>query len=372
MDESDIRRPYALYEIGVCNLARFGNPDKLNDETGLKYIMQAAQAGHLVARAYFARLMQSLGINLESSPVDHITLQEWAMQAAVAGFEAPFYDLTRGYTDAEARDELIRLRLERKFGYVPQAANLDTFKTDLVTSGHPAARLGNVVLHWAAQFGAIEHLNFLLDEHKMDVNVRNNWGDTALISACRMGKLSSAMCLLEHGADINLINRRRENVLHFIWKFTDDEAQVLLDSLFPKIHHRQQAVFQDAKVIEYERGLLSSELDPLPILPGIPIERVAARGRVALFKAMLHYGRYDMARDAGPVGRILLWATRLGHLAIYSTLASRFQTISNNQRVPHPIENATWKYNDKFVGFKFAAAAGWLSAHGQGWYVITF
>lgn len=81
--ETDPRRPYALYELGVCNIAHFGDPYHLNEQRGIQYIVQAADAGNIVARGYLARLLESFGPAAPS--VSPSTLHYYLEEAAAAG-----------------------------------------------------------------------------------------------------------------------------------------------------------------------------------------------------------------------------------------------------------------------------------------------
>ena len=266
------------------------------------------------------------------------------------------------------RSRVIRRRLNVEHN--PSRDDLDLFKANIAAQKPGVAEH---MLHLAAQLGLIGHLVFLLEERKVPVDHRDYWDDTALIAACRVGNVESALCLIEHGADVNLVNRRSENASHFLWRFTDQDATVMLAALTEKnAEFGQMAVFNDSHIIHHERGFLSSGLDPLPILPGLPIERIAARGRATLLKEMLDLGLIHDGCVNGPViRRMLLWAVRLNHLEICSILVeySKIKNWRDNSLSPPDIEQASWVFQGKTVGFELAAAVGWLSGQAHGWYV---
>ena len=81
--ETDPRRPYALYELGVCNIAHFGDPNHLDEQRGIQYVVRAADAGNIVARGYLARLLKSFGPTTRS--VSPSTLHHYLEEAAAAG-----------------------------------------------------------------------------------------------------------------------------------------------------------------------------------------------------------------------------------------------------------------------------------------------
>lgn len=251
----------------------------------------------------------------------------------------------------------------------PPRDDLDSFKANI---GSQKPGVACWMLHLTAQLGQIGHLVFLLEDCKVPVNFRGQWNDTALIAACRVGNVESALCLIEHGADVNLINSRSENASHFLWRFMDQDAAVMLAALSEKnTNFGQMAIFTDRYIIHHERGLLSSGFDPLPILPGLPIERIAARGRSKLLREMLNLGLIRGSVNGPVVRRMLLWAVRLNHIEICSILVeySKLKNWRDDSLVPPDIEQASWVFGGKTEGYELAAAVGWLSGQAHGWYV---
>jgi ankyrin repeat protein len=80
---------------------------------------------------------------------------------------------------------------------------------------------GLTPLHWAARRGREEVCEFLLslknDQQKprVDVNIQDEYGVTALSFACIKGHFKVADILLKRNADVNLCNRNGTSPLHF-------------------------------------------------------------------------------------------------------------------------------------------------------------
>ncbi|GAB2287431.1 hypothetical protein Dimus_021808 [Dionaea muscipula] len=69
-------------------------------------------------------------------------------------------------------------------------------------------------LHFAAREGQIDVCKYLLEELKLDVNVKDGDGDTPLIHAARQGHTATAKYLLEHGADAAIASNLGATALH--------------------------------------------------------------------------------------------------------------------------------------------------------------
>merc|ERR1719231_1112264 len=66
---------------------------------------------------------------------------------------------------------------------------------------------GRNALHKAAFWGHIETITYLLDECKLDPNVQDYCGDTALHDAVRFGHAPLVDKLLSSGADKRIMNK---------------------------------------------------------------------------------------------------------------------------------------------------------------------
>ncbi|XP_010550914.1 PREDICTED: tankyrase [Tarenaya hassleriana] len=69
-------------------------------------------------------------------------------------------------------------------------------------------------LHFAAREGRIEVCKYLLEELKLDVDTKDEAGDTPLVHAARQGHTEMAKYLLEHGANPNIPSELGATALH--------------------------------------------------------------------------------------------------------------------------------------------------------------
>ncbi|KAK8475473.1 hypothetical protein V6N12_076289, partial [Hibiscus sabdariffa] len=69
-------------------------------------------------------------------------------------------------------------------------------------------------IHFAAREGKTEVCKFLLEELKLDVDTRDEDGETPLLHAARQGHTLTAKYLLEHGADPTIPSDLGATALH--------------------------------------------------------------------------------------------------------------------------------------------------------------
>lgn len=87
----------------------------------------------------------------------------------------------------------------------------------------------------AAQFGYDEVIHALL-EHGLDVNKKDNIGNTILIGSCIGHQENIVRFLLDKGADPNIVNDRNHRAIDFVY---DDPAilrLLLKKGAEPKLH----------------------------------------------------------------------------------------------------------------------------------------
>jgi ankyrin repeat protein len=74
---------------------------------------------------------------------------------------------------------------------------------------------GDTALHIVSARGNVEFVNYLCTKN-VDLESKNNAGDTPLIVACRQGQLLAAKELLEAGAKCNVKNLQGETALRIL------------------------------------------------------------------------------------------------------------------------------------------------------------
>lgn len=83
-------------------------------------------------------------------------------------------------------------------------------------------------LFQAVRSNDLDRARQLLLENQVDVNSKNSFGSTALITACRRGNVAFILLLLENGANINLQDSAGYTALFWACQYTDLEVARLL------------------------------------------------------------------------------------------------------------------------------------------------
>jgi len=379
-DDSDPRQARALFELGICHISGFGDPNQLSALQGLQLVIQAAQKDEITAKGYTWRLLKSLDEALELTAQWEGRARKWLLEAAAAGYEPAFEDLTSGYSDLLKKSEILNLRYAKRGHDLVLSRDLDEFKVQACYTLEHRNILdeGDSLLHWAAALNLLDHVRYLLEELAVNINCQDGHGDTAVHSACRAGQLESSILLIEFGADVNLPNHDGEIGLHHLWKFNDSDARRLLGKFVESgVNFNQEASFkQRSTSVKGKEGFFATELDPLPISDGPAIERIASRGRFELLKEFLHLGPPLVPANGNLVRRMILCASRLGFHEIRELLVGysrgdciQFHDISEfkfNDEMGD-VEDSKWEWCGRDRNLMVAAAHGWVSAIGEGW-----
>jgi len=88
---------------------------------------------------------------------------------------------------------------------------------------------GRTALHKAGYWGHILVVNFLIQECKVDVNVKDSNGDTALHDAVRFGHKSVVEALIKAGSDVHAKNRDGDCVLGVARKYNQKDIIPILE-----------------------------------------------------------------------------------------------------------------------------------------------
>lgn len=95
----------------------------------------------------------------------------------------------------------------------------------------PLALFGSMAeneLFQAVRSNDLDRARQLLLENQVDVDSKNSFGSTALITACRHGNVAFILLLLEKGANINLQDSAGYTALLWACQYTDLEVARLL------------------------------------------------------------------------------------------------------------------------------------------------
>ncbi|KAL2817426.1 hypothetical protein BDW59DRAFT_165941 [Aspergillus cavernicola] len=310
------------------------------------------------------------------------------LYAAVAGYEVAFEEFTSAGTNRERKAEIVRLRALHRFHSWLAVDDLSDFQKLLANIPKPQLAEALIVndnrdtiLHWAAYLNLEGHLDHLIDQDILDINIQNEDGDTPLIIACSIGNLEAALCLLRAGSQVNLVNKHNETCLHYLWKFTDDEGRILLHELLRRgIDCDIEAVSKKpseplSPIKSYEHVFLTADLHPLPVLSGKAIQRLAGRGRTALLRDFLSAAPPTDPRNGNLTRQMIRWASTLTFPEMRALLVD-YAKEPTNTTAPRDvdmawysvhIEDTTFEVEGIPRGYMDAVAQGWVSIRGDGW-----
>jgi hypothetical protein len=395
-NNDDDRHARALFELGVCRLSGFGDPEACDEKMGLQLIFEAAKAGELVAKGYAKQLSFLLDSGVEDLAVDESILAQWTYEAAINGHQTAF-DIYRSSGKGKSRsstDISQSHMMQKRYGskQIPSLVANVSDTLSWIAGGTnlkvPINSTQDTVLHWACQTDRTDIVVYLLNNQEVRINAKNKLGDTALIAACEVGNLSTAQLLLQYGADIRISNNFGETPLHHLWRFTDPDALEFLEPLFGSDIF-ETAYFTESFLeftsegqIYRKEGSVPSELDCLPLLPGLAIERLLGRGRETLLKKMLLCGPplnpdadHGQAANGNLIRRMVLWASRLNFVGIRDFLV-QFSRSPRNFRedadvLPEvvDIEHSRWTFRHDTLDYMSGVALGWVGSRGAGWNV---
>ena len=336
-DETDPRSAQALYELAVCGASGFGAIER----DWHFYMLSSAERGHIAAQACLYRLCPKDALPTESQ------LGKWLCNAADKGYQIALDDLA----------------------ILDQGAYRHCITSLAVAFCN--AQDGNE-LHTAIAMDLIrdpDDLNSLMSQHGIGINDTMANGDTALLLGCRFGHYETVKALLQlPDIDVNCNTNHNENASHFVWCFRDvTEANSIATALHEKgIQWDCQATADSSRPLS---------LDPLPHLPGLSVERIAARGRLGLLQHIIELGALQRTPTNGNlVRKMLVWATRLHSPKIRNYLYELAQSglrqdgrrVSYNSRLA-PIEDTRWEYQKKWLDIEDGLLLGWVSPFGDAW-----
>jgi hypothetical protein len=391
-EPSDGRHVRALFELAICKASRFGDPNEMKPRDAVLFLSRAAEAGDITAKGYLKRLIPALHPELAIDGFLGLPIEKWTFEAAIHGHEAALEEIR---IEADQSSETLFEEVLRRRAIRSCWAPHDSNPVDVLNATHHSNRTPRPVdflasdsqmlaLHTAVRLGHIDKISHHIKEIKISVDAKNMSGDTPLIVACEVGSFPSALALLEHGAQLGLRNAFGETALHHLWRFSDTNAEILLQLMCASPQF-EDAFFAEA-VLEYWEGRVPhrkagshpSELDPLPLLPGLPIERIAGRGRFLLVKQLLQEGpaltcNGDHPANGNLIKRMVLWASRLTFpeirelLVLYSREPEMVRTGAKRDPDITDVEQAEWTFERTNLDYMSGVAQGWIGLPRHGW-----
>ncbi|KAK0729509.1 hypothetical protein B0H67DRAFT_1612 [Lasiosphaeris hirsuta] len=160
----------------------------------------------------------------------------------------------------------------------------DGYRFDKIFINH----MGHGLLHLAASFGKLGAIKHLAQTYLCDINNKNqSHSDTALTCACRCGRFSTAMWLLENGADANGGSFCEESPLHCISGFKTeaemDDAVAKLVAAGGDLEKHSEASRKDI------RGIFADWEDSFSMTL-TPLGRAVLRNSLPAVRVLLKHG----------------------------------------------------------------------------------
>ena len=225
-----VRIAEAAFELCYCYTVGYGV--QASDDEALKWLVFAASNGVERAKSIVKPLYDSAGKDI---PED-LPYMTWLYNGMIAGsMEAARYlEMIAPDFHEIAREILMRCFCgvgSRPFWtdhdpwVIWPVDNIEDLKKalrpmkdpidDITVNGTYDDRL----VHLAAATDFSETLNFLVTSLNANINITNQLEETALLAACRSGRLSTAKILLEYGADVTTATVHGTTALHWLHTF---------------------------------------------------------------------------------------------------------------------------------------------------------
>lgn len=356
--DDDLRFAKASFELGVMHFSRYHSPAASPSE-GLKQMWTAAENGDLRARTFYGRLQRAHG--QVAHPEYSCRRLEWLRTAAGAGYRMASDELARSNYQM-ARDALDGFAI-RNLEALSAKGHVDPISRHIgpqhMLEPHQDLHTSSTEfqIHVAAATGSDDILEWLLSDNPNVLNVRNNFGDTPLLSACRYGQWNTAQELLKRSSDASLSNSLGENALHFLWRFNYKQAKSLLGKLLVAGANPEEEAADSEHVEQWNL---------VPALIGTPIERLASYNRLDLVELFLRQGLKIVPSNGRQLRRMLLLAIRLHHTDMQKYLiqyAVGGEGFRDNLR---PLHKVGWDYNSSRRTYLDAAVLGCVRQTGGG------
>ncbi|KAJ5281640.1 hypothetical protein N7478_007012 [Penicillium angulare] len=151
---------------------------------------------------------------------------------------------------------------------------------------------GNTLLHACAMLGLPEVAEILISEFPVDINARNDNGDTPLLAACRNGKFPMAFKLVAKGARANISNINDETPLHWVLNIPDEDFHFNGQTV-NKLSIVIDSLLYAGGDLEAQAGAWASRADKFPSLfwtSGTPLHRAVARRNLPAARILIQKG----------------------------------------------------------------------------------
>ena len=241
--------------------------------------------------------------DLETAAPDKVADITAKIRTATAGLGANFFfkdQMLHGLAHWPWQDMLVsRSSIAEKLRKVRDKSNFQVNKR------------GDRILHIAASSGWLEAVEALIDTYSVPVNLLNDQGETALLSACRAGHTRVVHILLNLGADASISTAKNESPLHWLVSFEAGDVTAIGDAL---LNAGADLRLQTTVPISYSVFRAGIEVDHQK--PGSPLCWAVHHDRADIVQYLIDNGR-DVSicmlapskNDLSP----LVWAAHFHH-----------------------------------------------------------
>ena len=241
--------------------------------------------------------------DLKTAAPDRVASTMVSIRTSTAGQGANFYfkdQMLHGLAHWPWQDMLVsRSSIAEKLKGVKDKSNFRVNKR------------GDRILHIAASCGWSEAVEALIDTYSVPVNLLNDQGETALLSACRAGQPNVVHILLRLGADASISTTQNESPLHWLVSFEAEDVITIGEGL---LKAGASSKLQTTAPISYSVFRASIETDHQR--PGSPLSWAVHHDRADIVRFMLDGGRdvsIGMLSPSDNDSSPLLWAAHYHH-----------------------------------------------------------
>lgn len=285
-DEDLERRQRAGFQYGVMVLSRL----QLNTEAqsriskSLNMLQLSAELGDREAGGIVGWLRNALYVYLhrsQSQPVQTSWLEEGVLRGSSTARR--HLNMLDPETCQKALEELRDKRAGVGYELPCSWFNSDE---DFLSAIEDAADDDDSVLRLLqclSTRGSIGLMRALTDLD-IDINTKNEWGETGLFCACRSGQAAMVRFLLEKGADPSQQTKEGLTPLHFLSAFADTDIPDIASRLMRHNAHLEARATSEASIYHI---FLDS---PYGIIAGTPLTWAVVAGSLAATRALVHLG----------------------------------------------------------------------------------
>ena len=214
-------------------------------EKYVQYVRYAAHASSVSAQGIIGRLFEAIGLlDTESRQVRVGWLQEAVSTGSlIAGedlnrIDPTLYDSSKrafremgGYNDEARGIRMISTSWPR--GMSQMTLESTTVLCD--TLGTPDMELdarGNTLLHFAAMYGKVDIISFLIKEKRASINAQNFAGETPLYKACLSASTAAVRSLITLGGDAKIVSKPFGiSCVHWLFNFEASDMKQVAELL---------------------------------------------------------------------------------------------------------------------------------------------